>query len=471
MKTTWKKLAGIVLAMLMALGISAPAYAAENGSITIDNAVSGQTYKIYKVLDLESYSGTAYAYKADSDWTSFVTGTTVKDVYLTTDGQGYVTWVQGADVAAFGKLALQNAKTANIQADASKTADSATVTFTGLPLGYYLVSTTLGTLVSLNTTATEVTIKEKNEAPSVDKQVQEDSTQNWGDTNDADISQTVNFKSTIKAKKGAQGYVLHDQMSAGLTFDANSVKVQVNGADIAATNYTVATSGDSLAEGDTFTVTFTQNYLDTITADTDIVVYYSATLNANAVIAGAGNPNQIKLNYGENSQFATEWDKTVTYTWDMEILKYANGKESDVLSGAKFKLLNSDQTKGATVVNGKITGWGDVANATELVTGEDGKIKVAGLDADSYKLVETEAPAGYNKLAQPVSFTVTAGTVGADNTMSYTTTVTKVENKSGTEMPSTGGMGTTLFYVIGGLVALSAAVLLVTKKRMSREVQ
>ena len=158
----------------------------------------------------------------------------------------------------------------------------------------------------------------------------------------------------------------------------------------------------------------------------------------------------------------------------MDVLKYANNDESKVLKDAKFVLLNSAKTQVATIVNGKVTGWADVPDADEngvvtwpantvLTTGENGKIEIDGLDADTYYLREVEAPAGYNKLAEDKKVTIT----GATDETTYTTVVTKINNQSGTELPSTGGIGTTIFYIVGGVLVVGAVVLLVTKKRMN----
>ena len=177
MKRT-KRIASVLLALVMALSLITTAFAAgENGSITIDNAVVGQTYTIYQILDLESYNkdSGAYAYKATAAWRDFINGADVKSVYVNVDAQGYVTWVKDADVAAFAKLAQKYAADHNIANQGTKTADSTTVEFTNLDLGYYLVDSTLGTICSLDTTNPSVTIKEKNAKPTVDKQVQENS--------------------------------------------------------------------------------------------------------------------------------------------------------------------------------------------------------------------------------------------------------------------------------------------------------
>lgn len=306
MKTVKRALA-LVLALTIILTLSIGAFAASgtndnSGKITIDNAVVGQTYTVYQILKLESYDAdaNAYAYKAADNWASFINGNDIKGPYVSVDEQGYVTWVDGANAAAFAKLAQDYAAKNTIGNEGAKKADSATVEFTGLNLGYYLVDSTLGTLCSLDTTNPTVTIKEKNVVPTNVKTVEEDSkadtNQAYGTENDADIGQTVNFKSTITAQAGAQNYVFHDTMSLGLTY-TGVTGVTLNDNSVAADNYTVVTEG--LTDGGcTFEVRFKQAFCDTLKANDKIVISYSAVLNKDAVVAGEGNPNESKLTYG-----------------------------------------------------------------------------------------------------------------------------------------------------------------------------
>ena len=489
-----KKLASLLLALVMVFAMGTTAFAAQEGtltggSITIDNAVKDQTYSIYQILYLESYSTDAdgnatgaYAYKANSAWESWLKTQTS---YVSIDTQGYVTWVTNADAAAFAKAAQAYAKQQNMTSDATAiTATSSEVKFTNLNLGYYLVDSTMGTLCSLDTTNPSVTIKEKNAEVTNEKEVEEDSTGSYGSVNDADIGQTVNFKSTITLPKGSENVVFHDEMSQGLSLNANSIKVYTDAnmtTELTAGNYTVTTTG--LSDGCTFEVSFDKTYLDGLTADTTTVyVKYSATVNDQAVVGNTGNPNKSKVSYGETGHTKTTPDSTTTtYTWSFDVLKYANGDKNKVLKDAQFVLLSKDKTKVATIVNGKLTGWATVPAAgsdgniswpanTTLTTDTNGKITIAGLDADTYYLRETAAPAGYNKLADDVEVKIepTKNTASdGSTTLSLTAVTAEIENKSGTELPSTGGMGTTIFYVVGSILLIGAAILLITKKRMN----
>lgn len=479
MKTS-RRLAGLFLAIVMMFTLAVGVSAIDGGSITINSAVKDQTYTIYEILYLESYNkdAGAYSYKATDAWSVFINSDAIKGVYVNVDGQGYVTWKDNADAAAFAKLAQKYAADNKIGNQGTKTADTTTVTFDKLNLGYYLVDTTLGTLCSLDTTNPDVTIKEKNAEPTNIKTVEEDSNSNYGSTNDADIGQTVNFKSTITAQAGAENYVFHDTMSKGLTY-TGVTGVTLNGNTVTAEkNYTVVDTG--LTDKCTFEVRFTQDFCNTLKANDKIVINYTATVNEKAVIGSTGNPNESKIEYGESGKTTTTPpSKTTTYTWSFDVLKYGNNDESKVLKDAQFVLLNNGKTKVATIVNGKLTGWVDVPTAGEdrtitwpantvLTTGADGKIAIAGLDSDTYYLREVEAPAGYNKLAEDKEVKI-AHTAGENNTLSLAPLTVKVNNQSGAELPSTGGIGTTIFYIIGAVLVLGASVLLVTKRRMKND--
>lgn len=456
-----KKLFGLLFAFVFAL---VQVNAAEVGSITINKAVVGETYSIYRVLDLETYDAVAnhYIYRANENFKTFINSTEGQK-YLEArneNGATYYVWIEGANKVDFSKAALDWAKANNVTpAVDSKKANSTTVKFENLPLGYYLVNTTTGPLLNLTTTNPNAVIKEKNTiVPNVDKYVKEDSTGVYGKTNDATIGDTIEFKATITTGAGYTKYVLRDTMSAGLTFNANSVKVKVGDTTVDASNYTVTPNKD----GYTFVVEFKDSYIVTLPKNTKIEVYYTATLNENAIVEGNGNPNELDLAYGENNK--TDSVKTTTYTYAFDLVK--NDKDTNQLEGAKFKLL--DKTgKEIKVVLVDVT-----ENIYRVAVGNEegvlivvGKATIGGLDADEYQLEEVEAPVGYNKLTSTVKFTIT----GKNGNNTYERVSNKVINYTGSQLPETGGMGTTLFLTLGSMLVIGFGLLLVTKLRVYKE--
>ena len=480
-----KKLVGLLLALVMVFAVSAAAFADGTNSITVENAVKGQTYKLYKMLDLVvNDAHTAYSYTVNADWKDFfVTSDTNTSApgssYVNIDALGYVTWKENANVEDFAKAAEEYAKnlTELKKHDASADGD---FTFADLEAGYYLVTSTLGTKATVGTTPGEPnpTIHEKNAAPTNVKTVEEDSTPGtYGEINDADIGQIVNFKSTITAQAGAENYVFHDKMSEGLTF-GGSVYVTLNGNAVDASNYTftdyTVQGATTPTDGCTFEVSFKQNFCDTLAAGNEIVISYTATLNEKAVIAGAGNPNTSKVSYGDssNTKFTPD-SQTKTYTWDVDVFKYTmNGETETALADAKFTLSkNSDGSNPIALVSEgnnvyRVAKTGETGTVTEITTDATGKFTIKGLDADTYYLTETAAPAGYNKLAGPVTIVIGEnGVVNGTTEAPQGVDEVKILNQSGTELPSTGGIGTTIFYVIGGVLVIGAAALLIAKRK------
>ena len=467
-----KKVLGAMMAMFMVLAVSVTtAFAAVNdnsGKITINDAVDGHTYNAYQILVLESYDEAheAYAYKANADWANWLKTQTQ---YVSIDAQGYVTWVEDADAAAFAKAAIAHAKEASIQPVRTVTANGTTVEFTELNLGYYLVDTSLGTLCSLNTTTPEAEMFEKNEQPPVKKEVKEDSTGNWGDENTAEIGQTVEFKTTIGAKPGAESYVLHDVMSAGLTLDPDSIEAAglTKGQDAESGDYHVVTTG--LSDNCTFEVVFHQSYLDTITTDTDIVVTYDAVVNENAQISPSDNPNSTTLKYGEDSKFETVPSETKTYTFKVDVVK--TDGDNKVLDGAQFKLYNAktggDEIALVKVSDGVYRLAKDDETGVEYITTVDGQLEIKGFDANTnYYLEETKAPDGYNKLAERVEIAVKDANLEASvSNDTWQSGGVHVVNHTGSLLPTTGGMGTTIFYVAGGAIVIAAAATIAYRKR------
>ena len=482
MKKTIKKLMAALLAVALLCAMAVPAFAAEDaatgngtgntGSITITNAAKDETYTIYRIFDLESYSGTNYSYKLSTKWAGLANDATFKSYFDITTG-GYVVpkdayTEDAAKTFAAAALAFAKDATHSIANDGSETATDTTVSFTGLQLGYYLVDTTQGTLCSLNTTADHVNITDKTVGPSIDKKIVDANGNNGTKSNTASIGDVIHYQVTISAKKGATGYVLTDTMTEGLTFN-NDVKVTVGSNELTLnSDYTVTTPGDN---GATFKVTFAESYLNGLTADTSIVVTYSATLNEKAAISGDQNTNTAQLKYGNSS---TVEDKTTTTSFKFDLVK--TDSAGKLLAGAKFRLYDA-VSGGNEIKLVKIdektyrvakSGEGGV----EIETVDTGYITINGLGNGDYWLEETQQPQGYNKLSAREKLSVRDANLST--TMTGTTWTegnggVHIINNSGTVLPSTGGMGTTLFYVLGGGLMVAAVVLLVTKKRMENK--
>ena len=481
MKKTFKKFMAALLAVAMLCAMAVPAAFADdgnatssNGSITITNAAKDETYTIYRIFDLESYSGTNYSYKLSEKWADLANDPTFKAYFDVNNG--YVTAksdYQGDAVKTFAAAALTFAKkhTPAITNDGSQTASGSALTFSNLQLGYYLVDTTQGTLCSLNTAAEHVDVIDKTDAPSIDKRIVDANGQNPVENNTASIGDKIYYQVTINAKKGATGYVLTDTMSQGLSFN-DDVKVTVNGTELSSSDYSVTIPGDNSA---TFKVTFTETYLNGLTADTEIIVTYSATLNEKAKISGDENgdtnTNTAQLKYGNSS---TVEDKTTTTSFKFDLVK--TDSSNKLLAGAKFRLYTA-KTGGSEIklVKDNATTY-HVAktgeSGDEIVTVDTGYITINGLGNGDYWLEETQQPEGYNKLSEREKLTVKDSNLSTN--MTGTTWVegnggVHIVNNAGTVLPSTGGIGTTLFYVIGGGLMVAAAVLLITKKRMENK--
>lgn len=484
-----KKITSLLLVFVMVCSMAITVFASGSDSITVKGAKKGEIYRIYKMLDLSvSENQEAYTYTINPEWETFFTTGAGKDYIELVNGK-YVTWKQGKDSAAemeaFGKAAEAYAVDGNNHVTEAAEAIEATadgnIIFQNLESGYYLITSTYGTKVIVNTTPVQsnVEIKEKNQGHIIIKKVQEDSKVNtqdeWGDYNSAQIGQTVYFETTLTIKSGAQNLVMHDSMDEGLTFDQTSVKV-LNGTDLTAVdaeNYKIISNPQHTEDNKTctFHIEFQQDYLDTIKTDTTLLVTYSAVLNEKAD-STAGQNNDVKLKWGNDSK--TEWDTTTTYTYEFELLKYsAKDTTKAPLAGAKFSLCTDENgTNKIALVKVddntyRIATASEMENGgtvTEFVTNANGNIKIVGLDLeDSYYLIEIEAPAGYNPITKPVEIQIKAD---AENPVKQITLVVEVANNTGTILPSAGGTGTTIFYLSGSVFLCAAVILLIVKKRM-----
>lgn len=479
-----KKIAAIMLSVMMVLGMASVVSAegagttAATGTIEIGNAISGQKYTIYKLLDLESYdkANNLYSYKPAAEWNTFFTTGDGKN-YVDINGNGYVTWKTGEDAAALAQKALTYAKagTNGINTKKEETATGNTVTFSGLDLGYYLVDSSLGALCSLDTTNPIATIKEKNDIPTVEKKVSKDGQWTNLDTqNSVNLGDTVAFQTTINVKPGADKYVLHDVMDSHLTFLMVSDVIVKNDSDEHLAVNTYYTVEKTATDNCTFDLRFTDEFYKKYANDINnkkvrqILVHYAATVKSDAPINTAMN-NKTWLTYGDKNTESNK-SETNTYTFGIPVFKHTGtGDDKKALAGAEFKLYTDVNCADDNAL--KFTKNDDDKYRYDKTTGKvtltslaNGFINIEGIKEGTYYLKETKAPAGYNLLNKVITITVAAdGKITADGTEF---TKIEVENKSGTILPTTGGNGTSLIYFLGAILALGSGVVLITKQRM-----
>lgn len=486
-----KKIAAIMFAFMMVVSMSCNikaedtegVYGQNDGSITITGALQGQTYTIYEMLKLESFSGTNYSYKIADGWEDFFKEGAEGAKYMQKDDNGYMSFIAGkggnADIREFAQKALAYAQEGHgiYTQNNSPMEGKDTVEFTGLNLGYYLVGSTTGALCGLDTTHKKVEIKEKNGVPSVDKIITSGGVVSADEkSNSASIGDTVNFKTTITAQPGAQNYVLHDKMTDGLTFN-NTVEVKKGESTVESSKYTLNTTG--LTDGCAFEIEFKTDFCDTLNANDTITVTYSAVLNEKAEIGNVDkNTNETWLKYGDSKN--TQHKTTTTKTFEMNVFKFYEDKNNSNaekgLPGATFKLTkdSKDANNITFVKTSNETATNDVyrvaktgETVTTITSPKSGKFTIQGLGAGTYFLTETKQPDGYNKLAKPVKVEIKDnGEIFVDDSKTANIGDVKVENKSGTVLPNTGGMGTTMIYLIGGALVLGSGVVLVTKRRV-----
>lgn len=489
-----KKLASLLMALVMVLGMSVgttvTAFAANTNAhtITITNDKSGHTYTAYQV-----FAGDISAGKLTNvEWGSGVNGADVladlvklepyKDCKSAEDVADVLVSFgdDSAQLDAFAKVVGTHLTT--VAGTSTQTASPYTISVTGD--GYYFVkdSGTIGTddaaTKYILKVVGDVTVKAKAETPSIDKVIVNADSANGskGKGTAQDVGSVVNFELTSKvpAMDGydTYTYIVNDTMSAGLTFN-NDVAVTIGGE--AYTNFTVAQNGQS------FTITFNNFITQKAKAGNAIVITYSATINEKALTTDK-ETNTVNLEYSNNPNDNTSKGKTpdsIVYVYDFDIVidKYTGNEATGTrLAGAKFVLKNASGKYYYYNESAKKVEWKDaLSEATEVTTDQSGAAKFQGLDSGTYYLHETEAPAGYNLLKEDVTVTITA-TYGDDGQITSSSAtlanngqyqqVQKIENKSGATLPSTGGMGTTLLYIIGAILVVGAGVLLVARRRM-----
>ena len=497
-----------VMIISMATGVNAvnePAKVSAKpttGTIKVTNAKAGEEYKVYKILTLESYDKDkkAYSYiKNGDDWDAFIETKAAKE-YVSVNNDGYVTFntnknnEQGA--REFALLAMQYAKDHSIEATATETASAGkdtdvTVEFTGLKLGYYLVESSVGTACSIDTTHPNMTIRDKHDAPSVSKTILDGTgmsgviTDN-GKKNSVNIGDVVGFKVIINVKPYAKKYVLHDVMDEHLQFfgEINDIHATLSRDSNPKTNnpglgknkdYILNTNpGDGCTFEISFTDEFYQKYEEQINSGNlnKITLTYIAQVKNDAPINTA-MPNKAYLSYGDHSK--TEERETNTYTWGIPVFKYTGNDEA--LAGAKFILStkeNPSEEDALKFINeGDKYRYATTGGDTELVSAAaDGMININGLQSGTYYLKETKAPDGYNTLKDPIKIVVegdaTTGkpVIKVDKNGNATDVdKVKVQNNKGSILPSTGGMGTTLIYVVGSILVLASGMVLFNKRK------
>lgn len=479
MKTP-KKLTSLLLALLLVFALATTVAAdgttgtTGTGSITVDNPVADKTYTAYKIFDV-TYNGDNYSYTIDSssDWYDTVNS------YATDPAHGLnLTQVEGTTTYvvtttnAFSAPPFADALKAAVNGRTGKTLAVAggKATVTGLDLGYYFVTSTTGALCNLTTTNPNANIHDKNDMP-FKKEV---------DKTNVDVGQTVTFKITGKVPDYTgfkeYTYLVTDTMSKGLTFNKDTVEVTVGGAKVDDCTTTVDTTNTNK-----FTVLIP---VLNRTIGAEIVVTYTATVNKEAI--AVISTNEAKLTYSNNPTTGETKDsepvvqKVYTSKIAIEkVEKLADGATTTPkkLEGAEFVLYKEETTGDSkttkyykwNATDKKVEWFAEKDQADVKKTDVNGAASFDGLADGTYYLVETKAPAGYNQLDKPVKVEVHVGENNAPVTSDTQLTVTaKVENQAGTLLPSTGGMGTTVFYVLGAVLVVGAGVLLVTKKRMSR---
>ncbi|MDD6231205.1 MAG: isopeptide-forming domain-containing fimbrial protein, partial [Frisingicoccus sp.] len=341
-----KKIFTLLMCLVMALGIVTTVYAEEmTGSITIENAIERQSYYIYRIFNLESFNAeeNAYSYTVNETWSDFAHDDAIRGHYITLEeksGATYVKWIEGANVNEFANLAIEWAKEKNISNDDGFTAINAgSYTFDNLKLGYYLVDSSVGAICSLDTTNPNVTVREKNTLTTVEKKVEENSTQDFGKENDASIGDTVKFKSEISVGKGAENLVLHDKMDETLSFN-NDVVVRIGSETVSEDNYTVSTE---TADGCTFEVKFNDKFSVSLNENTKLLVEYSAVLGSNAKIHNAdaesnesANRNETWVSFGDD--LTSTHSVTNTWTYEFDLVK--TNQDNKIIKGATFYLYN-----------------------------------------------------------------------------------------------------------------------------------
>jgi len=483
-----KKMVSFLLVAMLLLSVTAIASASAvegaSGKITVTNAVDGQYYTLYRLLDADVVDGrtegaTGIRYYNES----YVPD---KEDPFTMDDAGNITFKDSAlDGDALKpetiKWIKENLNKFTLVREAK--AEKGKAEWDNLPSGYYFINTTTGTLVTITSIKPDMEVEDKNIAPVVDKWVKGGDIQEYAKENTACIDDELTYKTTITAEPGALNYVVVDTLDNGLSF-IEGMEVTAE-ADVAITE----DDYDVEIEGKNLTITIHQDYLDKITVESSkISFFYKAALNEDAVIGGDGNDNTVLLKYGvttvegheDYQQRETPPAKTTTYTYKFGL--YKTNSKHKIIEGAHFSLflgdaeiplVASDDGSGYRVMSAD-----DKANeqAVDIVAGN---VEISGLRNAEYRLVETEAPAGYNKLTDAITVTINGNdnvgeTKQGEDGIYYDAEKTnpggyEVVNQMGAELPKTGGVGTTLLYGCGAALVLGAAIILIARRKADAE--
>lgn len=523
-----KKFMSILLTAIMVLAMCVPVMADGNlYAITITNPGEGHTYEAYQIFKGEISDGKL----TDIDWGNGVDSFTYKNKTTAQDiANELKDSKSAADFAKeAGNHLATVAGTATVSSDGTCVIGNLQAGYYLVKDKDDTVPENSSYTNFILKVAGNVTVSTKMDVPTVEKKVKENVKETntngeatdtripsykipaqYNDVADYNIGDHVPFQligtmpSNIDSYE-EYSYEFVDTLSKGLTYDDNATVKLKNDRNEVVITVTPAVSKDTTGVT-TLKITFddikdvAKTKAFTITSDTKVIVDYTATLNADAEIGNTGNENEVYLNFSNNPNGSgngkTTEDKVIVFTYELDTEKIDGTDNTKKLKDAQFILKDSTGANYAKVENNKFTGWTSSKDkATTLITDKDGLIKVAGLDAGTYLIEEIKAPAGYNKLTGDVTIVITATTANGQTWNGTDAAITKLEvtsqnpgesttssgeanaetgiakvqiaNNSGSTLPSTGGIGTTIFYVVGVILMLGAGVLLVTKKRMS----
>lgn len=463
MTTTIKKAFTAVVAIVMALVLMVPAgaaYAAGTGSITITPPAgtasdTTNTYKIYKVFDADG-NGTNISYKLCS-------GDTLTDAMkaagFNVDSAGNVSGPDTLDQTAIAAIASYVTND-DLVATVTSTGTAAAVA-KDLANGYYYITTSTGTAVTINSTNPNATVKDKNTVPSVDKKITNTaagSVDTDGQKAIAQAGSKVSYESDITVPANTKNLKFADAIVNTQTLDTTSVAIKVNNVAVDPTDYTLTTTNNAI------NIEFADSYIKTLSND-KIAVTYTTTVNGDA-LSSDPSKNTATITYGDNNAKVTSTTTNI-YNAKLTVTKSFEGLTGELANGdsAQFVLKNSAGKYYAINSETKVVFWVDsIDNATKLTYTQAGSQDFTGLADGTYTLVESKTPAGY-KTAADQTITVANGTYTAAN-LEQTATV---ENQTGTALPTTGGMGTTVLYAVGAALVITAGALLIARKHNTQE--